>query len=186
MVYRDITSCLPDGSRTKCAGYRNPEYRHLLLGAALLMMLTGALFAMQTAFWPLRLIAFVGAPNPGSGDVSVFLPLEHARLAEAAQGHSRTALFARYSLLGGLFAALGALASGLPEWLVNSAGITRLTTLRGMFLLYGLVGGIVWLLYRRLPQVPGEIQQPPAPLSISRPIIIRLATFFHWTHLPEG
>ncbi|MEI7431769.1 MAG: MFS transporter [Betaproteobacteria bacterium] len=158
-------------------GYR-AKHRHLLLGAALLMMLTGALFAMQTAFWPLLLIAFFGTLNPSSGDVSVFLPLEHARLAEAANGHARTTLFARYTLLGSLFAALGALASGLPDWLVNWAGITQLTALRGMFLLYGLVGGIVWLLYRRLPQASGERQQPPTPLGASRPIVIRLATLF--------
>ena len=48
--------------------------------------------------------AFAGTLNPSSGDVSVFLPLEHARLAEAAHDDTRTTLFARYSLLGALFA----------------------------------------------------------------------------------
>jgi MFS family permease len=55
-------------------GYRFHQL-HLLLGAALLMMFTGFAFAMQTEFWPLLLIAFVGTLNPSSGDVSVFLPL---------------------------------------------------------------------------------------------------------------
>jgi hypothetical protein len=62
----------------------------LLLGAALLMLATGLGFASVTAFWPLLMVAFVGTINPGSGDVSVFLPLEHARLALAAGG-TRTA-----------------------------------------------------------------------------------------------
>jgi MFS family permease len=66
--------------------------RRLLLGAALLMTCTGLAFAGLSAFWPLMLIAFVGTLNPSSGDVSVFLPLEHARLAEAAQGEARSAL----------------------------------------------------------------------------------------------
>src|SRR5512135_1840076 len=66
-------------------GYRF-HHRFLLLGAALLMMATGLTFALQTTFWPLLLIAFIGTLNPSSGDVSVFLPLEHARLAEAGQG----------------------------------------------------------------------------------------------------
>jgi hypothetical protein len=35
---------------------------------------------------------------PSSGDVSVFLPLEHARLSHAAEGDARTRLFARYSV----------------------------------------------------------------------------------------
>ncbi len=158
-------------------GYRF-HHRLLLLGAALLMMATGFAFAMQTAFWPLLLIAFVGTLNPSSGDVSVFLPLEHARLAEAGQGNARTALFARYSLLGALFAALGALAAGVPDWLVAQGGISHLSAFRGMFILYGFIGGVVWLLYRRLPQPPAEMKVPPMPLGPSRSIVIRLAALF--------
>ncbi len=158
-------------------GYRFQQ-RHLLLGAAVLMLATGLAFAMQTTFWPLLLIAFIGTLNPSSGDVSVFLPLEHARLAEAAQGNVRTSLFARYSLLGALFAALGALASGIPDGLVAWAGVSRLSAFRGMFALYGLIGGVVWLLSRRLPQAAAGVQTPPTPLLESRAIVIRLAALF--------
>ena len=158
-------------------GYRF-HHRYLLLGAALLMTATGFAFAMQTAFWPLLLIAFVGTLNPSSGDVSVFLPLEHTRLAEAGQGNARTSLFARYSLLGALFAALGALASGIPDWLVAESGIAQLSAFRGMFALYGMIGGVVWLLYRRLPQVSAEGPTPPMPLGTSRHTVIRLAALF--------
>jgi hypothetical protein len=110
-------------------GYRFHHSR-LLRGAALLMAVTGFAFASQSSFWPLLLIAFVGTLNPSSGDVSVFLPLEQARLAEASQGSSRTALFARYSLLGALFAAMGALAAGVPDWLESAWGIVHLTAFR--------------------------------------------------------
>jgi MFS family permease len=55
--------------------------RRLLIGAALLMVLTGVAFAAFEDFWPLLLVAFVGTLNPSSGDVSVFLPLEQAQLA---------------------------------------------------------------------------------------------------------
>ncbi|KAB2969217.1 MFS transporter [Zoogloea sp.] len=157
-------------------GYRF-QPRRLLLGAALLMLATGLCFALTTAFWPLLLVAFVGTLNPSSGDVSVFLPLEHARLAESGQGVARTALFARYSLLGALFAALGALAAGLPEWLVGATGLTPLGAMQGMFAAYGLVGAVVWLLYRRLPAGTGP-QVPPVPLGESRGIVIRLAALF--------
>lgn len=159
-------------------GYRF-HHRLLLLGAALLMMITGFAFAMQTAFWPLLLIAFVGTLNPSSGDVSVFLPLEHARLAEAAgQDHARTALFARYSLLGALFAAFGALAAVIPEWLAAQSGISQLSAFRSMFVLYGIIGGAVWLLYRRLPQPAAEAPLPPLPLGTSRSIVMKLAVLF--------
>lgn len=155
------------------------HHRHLLLGAALLMLGTGLSFASLSAFWPLLLVAFVGTLNPSSGDVSVFLPLEHARLAESSQGTARTALFARYSLLGALFAALGALASGLPQLLVATLGIEQLMAFRMMFVGYGLVGGVVWLLYRRLPAPEHEIEAPPPqPLGESKGIVVRLALLF--------
>lgn len=154
------------------------HHRFLLLGAALLMMATGFAFAVQSAFWPLLLIAFVGTLNPSSGDVSVFLPLEHARLAEAGQGDARTSLFARYSLLGALFSAFGALAAAIPEWLAAQGEIAALDAFRGMFVLYGLTGGVVWLLYRRLPQPSAEAPLPPIPLGPSRGIVIKLAALF--------
>src|SRR3989475_10056487 len=100
--------------------------RRLLQGAALLMAATGAGFAGLSSFWPLIVVAFVGTLNPSSGDVSVFLPLEHARLATAARGEARTALFARYSVLGALCAAVGALAAALPDWLRWIAGLAPL------------------------------------------------------------
>ncbi|MDD5297102.1 MAG: MFS transporter [Rhodocyclaceae bacterium] len=155
------------------------HHRRLLLGAAVLMAATGFAFAVNSGFWPLLLIAFVGTLNPSSGDVSVFLPLEHARLAESARGESRTSLFARYSLLGSLFAALGALAAVLPDSVSAITGMARLNALRAMFALYGLVGCGVWLLYRRLPAPQdGAKPAPPMPLGPSRRVVYRLAAMF--------
>ena len=154
------------------------HHRALLLGAALMMAATGLSFAGLSSFWPLLLVALAGTMNPSSGDVSVFLPLEHARLAEAASGETRTALFARYSLTGALFAALGALAAALPDFLVP-LGIERLATLRGMFVIYGVTGLLVWRLYRRLPEPePHERPAPPMPLGVSRPTVLKLAALF--------
>jgi MFS family permease len=158
-------------------GHRFHHHR-LLSFAAVVMAATGFAFAAGSAFWPLLFIAFVGTLNPSSGDVSVFLPLEHARLAEAAQGETRTSLFARYSLLGALFAAFGALAAGIPDGLVSWTGATRLDALRAMFGLYGGIGCAVWLLYRRLPVPNEEERRPPTPLGPSRGIVFRLAALF--------
>ena len=157
-------------------GHRFPQ-RHLLLAAALLMSGTGLAFAGLSAFWPLLLVAFVGTLNPSSGDVSVFLPLEHARLAEAVQGDARTALFARYSLIGALGAALGALAAAVPD-VLTARGMGSLDSLRIMFVIYGATGLILWRLYLRLPQAPLHTVSPPTPLGLSRPIVLRLAALF--------
>lgn len=155
------------------------HHRRLLLGAALLMLGTGLSFACLSAFWPLLLVTFIGTLNPSSGDVSVFLPLEHTRLAESSQGRARTALFARYSLLGALFAALGALASGIPQILVATLGVEQLTAFRVMFSFYGLVGSVVWLLYRGMPVPQHESEVPaPQPLRESKGVVVRLALLF--------
>jgi MFS family permease len=162
-------------------GHRFP-HRRLLLAAALLMAATGLAFANLSEFWPLLLVAFVGTLNPSSGDVSVFLPLEHARLAEAAEGDARTRLFARYTFVGALCAATGALAAAVPDWLVTLE-FERLTALRLMFGIYGITGLSVWWLYFRslvrLPEPPpNERPAAPPPLTESRGIVIRLAALF--------
>lgn len=158
-------------------GHRWPQ-RRLLIGAALLMAATGTLFAGLQAFWPLAVVAFIGTLNPSSGDVSVFLPLEHAQLAQAAEGSARTVLFARYSLVGALSAALGALASAVPAWLAAGAGWPMLGALRAMFVLYGAIGLAVVLLYRALPTAPMHEDARPAPLLASRAIVVKLAALF--------
>ncbi len=158
----------------------------LMLAAALLMAATGLAFASIQTFWPLLLVAFVGTLNPSSGDVSIFLPLEHAKLAAASEAAtnapsdpaSRTDVFARYALTGALCAALGALASGLLDRVVAIAGIDRLTALRGMFLLYGVIGLAVWRLYGRLPGADDSVGEKPAPLSQSRAVVVKLAALF--------
>ena len=159
-------------------GHRLPSHR-LLLVAAGLMVATGLGFAGLHAFWPLMLVAFFGTLNPSSGDVSVFLPLEHARLAQAGGGtDERTRLFARYSLVGALCASVGALASALPGWLADSHGIGQLAALRAMFILYAAIGAIVAVLYARLDSDRPAGEAPPAPLGPSRAIVWRLAALF--------
>lgn len=158
-------------------GHRLPQ-RRLLLVAAWLMAATGLMIAGFDSFWPLLLAAFVGTMNPSAGDVSVFLPLEHARLADTAQGNARTVAFARYTFIGSLCAAFGALASGIPD-LLTARGVTVLDALRAMFILYGLTGIVIFALYRRLPSSPAQHQPiAPAPLGTSRPVVIRLAALF--------
>lgn len=154
------------------------HHHSLLSAAAVLMAATGFAFGLASTFWPMLLIAFVGTLNPSSGDVSVFLPLEHARLAEYADGDNRTALFARYSLIGSLGAAVGALCTALPPYLAARTGLSILDSLRCMFALYGLIGCAVWLVYRSLPRPREAAPTPRSSLGPSRPTVIRLAALF--------
>ncbi|WP_376776508.1 MULTISPECIES: MFS transporter [Paraburkholderia] len=152
--------------------------RGLLLFAAVLMTATGLCFAGLSSLWPLLVVAFIGTLNPGSGDVSLFLPLEHARIAESATRDARTALFARYSLIGGLSAAVGSLAAGLPDSISVHSGVSPLTAIRAMFTVYATAGFVILLLYRRLPARESRIDTPRVPLGPSRGIVTCLALLF--------
>jgi MFS family permease len=153
-------------------GYRF-SIRRLLLVASLLMCATGAAFAGLESLWPLLLVSLVGTLNPGSGDASLFMPLEHTVLA-ASPAAGRTGLFARYSFIGSIFGAVGALAAATPEWL----GWSMLAGLRAMFVLYAAIGLLVWLLYLRLPDLRAEEHKPRAALGPSRGVVWRLAALF--------
>ncbi|WP_337917834.1 MFS transporter [Pseudaminobacter soli (ex Zhang et al. 2022)] len=151
--------------------------RHALLGAALLMAATGLGFARIDSFGPLLVIAFVGTLNPSGGDVSVFLPLEHTVLSHVVADENRTAVFARYSAVGAVFGALGAVFVGVVDWLAPVLAPSTTTTL--LFGLYGAIGLLTFLLYRHLsPRIEAGADSPPAPLGPSRGIIYRLAALF--------
>ena len=155
------------------------HYRTLLLAAALLMTGTGLGFALLTQFWPLLLIAIVGTLNPSSGDVSVFLPLEHAVLSRVVGDRQRTATFARYSLVGTLVAALGSLAAGLPAMLAGVTGWSPRTSLQIMFVGYACLGLAAAVAYRGLPRAL-ESSGPAvaAPLHRSKRAVYTLAALF--------
>jgi len=153
--------------------------RTLLLFATIMMAATGIGFAVVTNFWPLLLIAVIGTLNPSSGDVSVFLPLEQAALAHVAGDRERTALFARYSLVGALVAALGALAAGLPGLMIDAALLPMRSALQLMFVLYGAIGVIAAMIYRKLPaDFAADTQATTAPLKKSRRVVYVLAALF--------
>ena len=152
--------------------------RPLLTSAALLMAATGAGFALVHEYWPLLLVAFIGTLNPSSGDVSVFLPLEQSSLSRTVSAKERTSLFARYSLVGSLVGAAGALCAGLPELVASHSGLSIDQSLQGMFLLYGALGLTSLAFYRRLSPSLEEEHQVRAPLRASRRVVYTLAALF--------
>ena len=153
--------------------------RGLLLAAAVLMAATGAGFALTTAFWPLLLIAFVGTMNPTSGDASVFLPLEQTVLTQTVEPRRRTALFARYSVIGSLAGAVGVLAAAVPDWLTAWLGWPRSGAMQAMFGFYAVLGLVSLMLYRPLsPAVEAAAEAPPRPLQGSKRLVYGLAALF--------
>jgi predicted MFS family arabinose efflux permease len=174
---------LGSAALTLAVGLRAHAYprRRLLRLVSLLMIATGVGFAAFTNFWPFALIGLIGTMNPSGGDVSVFLPTEQALLPATVPDSQRTALFARYSLVGTLLAAIGAAFAFVPGWASNRFGIGNVTALRLAFVAYALIGGIVLTRYRHLsPAVERAASAPPVrrALGPSRSTVYRLAALF--------
>ncbi|MDX8491746.1 MFS transporter [Mesorhizobium sp. VK22B] len=155
------------------------DRRTLLLAASGLMIATGLAYARSSTYAVVLLVAFLGTINPSSGSVSIFVPLEHAVLSRLVADADRTKAFARYSLLGALAAALGALAATSPDFLVT-IGMSRRTALKAMFVLYAVLGVAGGLVYARIPTGPNTSPQdrPAAALGPSRAIVYKLAALF--------
>jgi MFS family permease len=160
------------------AGHRWPR-RAVLLGASVLMFLTGLGFFAATRFWPLLVIAFVGTLNPSSGDVTLFLPTEQAVLAETVPPRDRTAIFAWYNLAGAFAGALGSLAAGGPDKLAVLLRTSATQAERLGFIVYAIIGALSAVLYRELsPAVEPPPRTKEPPLAKSRAIVLQLAALF--------
>ena len=172
---------LGSGLLTLVLGMHGNRFAHraLLLAASALMAATGIAFATLQSFWPLLVVAVVGTLNPSSGDISVFLPLEQALLARSVADARLTSVFARYSLVGALIGATGALAAGAPSWIVQRWHVDLPTACRAMFIVYALLGIAAGAIYRRLPAMPAPVsERRPSPLHRSRRIVYTLAGLF--------
>ena len=155
-------------------GHRRP-----FIAASGLMIATGIAFSSLQAFWPLMLVAFIGTLNPSSGDVSIFLPLDHSLLSQSVADRDRTTLFARYSLAGSLLGAVGTLLAGVPPLAVARLGATPLHAMQGMFWLYALIGLCAGLIYFRIVEpTRGTAATGSQLLGPSRGIVYRLAALF--------
>ena len=164
---------------TLAVGLIAPRYdlRNLLIAGAALMMGTGLAFPQAEHIGFIIAVAFFGTVNPSTGDIGVLIPLEHAMLSHGVADHERTRTFARYSLIGSLSMAVGALAVAIPDFL-TAAGVGRVAALQAMFYGYAVLGLVSAAIYHRLPHA--HIEQRPAavPLTVSRGVVYKLAALF--------
>ena len=164
---------------TLAVGFVAPRHdlRNLLMFGAALMVATGLAFPQFEHMAYVGLVAFVGTINPNTGDSGILVPIEHAMLARGVPDAERTRAFARYSLIGALASAAGALAAALPDLLV-SAGTGRIAAFQAMFYLYAALGVVGAALYGRLPHAQAEQTAASAPLGPSRWTVYKLAALF--------
>ena len=153
--------------------------RRLLIWAAFLAIATGLAYAASSSLAILLGVAFIGTVNPTSGDVSSFLPIEQAILAQESAARNRVALFARFSVVGSLAAALGALASGSTVLLAHLPGVGTLGAIRLLFVLYSVLGvATLWLTVKLTPAAELVKSERPTGLGPSRRKVYTLSALF--------
>jgi MFS family permease len=157
---------------------RRYPLRNLLLLGAILMAATGVALPAFEPIAAIVIVAFLGTINPSSGDIGLLIPLEHASLAQGVAPGRRTQTFARYSLIGAMATAAGALAAATPQ-LLAAQGVDQIAAIKIMFYAYGALGLVAAALYRLIPLRPATASTTqPAVLGPSRRIVIKLAALF--------
>ena len=165
---------------TLAIGLIAPRYdlRTLLLACAGLMIATGIAFPASQHFVFIALVAFIGTINPTTGDIGVHVPLEQAAVARSVPDRERTRTFARYSLIGALSIAAGALTAAAPDALA-SLGMEKIIALKLMFYVYAALGLLAAVLYAFLPHATSKhTASPPRALGESRATVYKLAALF--------
>jgi MFS family permease len=154
------------------------DLRVLLIACAGLMVATGIGIPIFSHLGLILIVAFIGTINPTMGDIGIHVPLEHAALARGASDEERTRVFARYSLIGALSIAFGALAAGAPD-ILTSFGIGKAHALQAMFFVYAALGLVSAAIYTRLPRAK-RTEEAPAPIALgaSRRTVYKLAALF--------
>jgi MFS family permease len=140
-------------------GYLSDRFgrRHILMLLALLTIVSNAILVFSTglAFILLAvIIANVGAGGSGGGGSGggPFNPVEEALLAEKCSPETRNRVFALNSFVGSMMGALGALASGAPQYFQERFGWQVAISYKPLFLLTILFSGVLFFVYRLIDE----------------------------------
>ena len=152
----------------------------VLLAAVALMFATGIGFGFARGFWAIFAVAVIGTLNPSAGDVSLFLPVEQAALAQTVVSSDLTAAFSLYNVGGAFAGAFGALASGLPSAIAPRMGWTLAGAERSGFFVYSALAVAAAIIYWSLTPAIETAPLPATtkPLARSRSIVIKLSMLF--------
>src|SRR2546426_2460858 len=151
--------------------------RFLLLFSAL-MLLSGVLL-YATSLFPVMLIAcFLGNISTTGTEAGPFQSIETGILPNLVSDAKRNRAFGIYNLIGYGASSLGAFAASTPSYFQNS-----LMVFRSLFLGYGLVGALLFVLYLKLGGAgPDRAEKERRGVSDISPggrrDILRLSTLF--------
>ena len=163
--------------------------RRMLVVGAILMAGAGVAFASTKSLLFLIIAGTIGVISPSGNEVGPFLSIEQAALSHVVPAHSRTEVFAWYTLAGSVATALGALCGGSAAGLMQRTSLSPPDSYRMVVLLYAALGVALALLFMRLSsstEVHGSTTETNSAVSAkdffgvgrSRPVVLKLASLF--------
>lgn len=126
--------------------------RRILILGALLMTLSGAVFATLSNYWILLLAAVVGVISPSGNEIGPFRAVEESTIAHLSDAKTRSDIFAYYVVFGTLGTASGSLACGWTTQALQTKGWTEVQSFRVVFWAYALIGLVKAAVSLRLSQ----------------------------------
>ena len=131
--------------------------RNILMLLAVLTILSNLILVYFTSLFFILaavIIANVGAGGSGGGGSGggPFNPAEEALLAEKCRPDNRNQIFAVNSCVGSIMGSLGALASGLPQFLQEDRGWTDVDSYKPLFILTILFSLVLLFVYRAISE----------------------------------
>lgn len=154
--------------------------RQMLRLGALLMTGAGLAFGLGAPVWVVAAAAIVGTLSPSGNEVGAFLPIEQAGISQITEDRHRTEVFARYTLIGYVAAALGALFAGAVSTAMTSGGVAPITTYQLLMLLYALIGVALFVIFGRASPAVETTTPRTTRFGIhrSRGVVGRLSALF--------
>ncbi|KAK6349989.1 hypothetical protein TWF696_006242 [Orbilia brochopaga] len=114
--------------------------RRMLAFGALLIAVSGVVFAFTNSYWLLVFTSIVGVISPSGSEIGPFRAIEESTIASLVSANVRADLFAWYVISGTLSRALGNLACGWLVTALQNGGWTPLQSYKIIFLCYALLG----------------------------------------------
>ena len=159
--------------------------RRLLIIYASLMSVSGLIFTITDNYFLLILAAFIGTMNVTGSETGAFLTIEQATLPQTIRDKKKmNTAFALYNMVGTFSMSVGILLSGLPSLLQEQFyGLSQIESIKGLFILYTLLGLFVIIIYIMLSrdievkqEAKRTIKQTLSPRS--KQIVAKLSTLF--------
>ena len=131
--------------------------RNILMLLAVLTIISNLILVYFTGLFYILaavIIANVGAGGSGGGGSGggPFNPAEEALLAEKCRHENRNQIFAVNSCVGSIMGSLGALASGLPQFLHEDRGWTDVDSYKPLFILTIAFSVVLLFVYRAITE----------------------------------